>query len=300
LCGKTQHATNNTKILCFNPTVDNSKKLTVMLLTIQNLAWSVKQNNKQKNILLPLSLQLTAGEMVGIIGPNGAGKTSLIQCILQQITSYQGDIFFQNINIKHLSRQYLAQHIAVVSQRNESVFKLTVYDVVRMGLMPHKRLFSFDNKQDKHLINDALQKTDLTSLAQQNFHALSGGEQQRVLIARALVQKAKLLILDEPTNHLDVYYQHQILQLISDLKLTVLMSIHDLNLASQYCPRILLLSQGKLLADGKSSSVLQPELLTKVFGLPCKTLADPYDCIDKVQFYPKQHSHVSYQEKSDE
>jgi len=257
-----------------------------MLLTVKQLSWSVKYKGQSKSILAPLSFQIKEGEVVAIIGPNGAGKTSLLHCILQQIKNYQGEIFFQQKNIKHFSPQYLAQHIAVVSQHNEAVFQLSVYDVVRMGLIPHKSLFSLDNKADKRAINDALIKTDLQALAQQSFHSLSGGEQQRVLIARAIVQKAKLLILDEPTTHLDVYYQHQLLQLITQLKLTVLMTIHDLNLASQYCPRLLLVSRGELIADDKARVVLQPKLLSKVFGLPCEILPDPYDNIDKVQFYP--------------
>lgn len=257
-----------------------------MLLTVKDLAWSIKQKDQPKKILSSLNFSLKQGEIVGIIGPNGAGKTSLLRCILQQVNHYQGEILFQEKNIKFFSKQYLAQHIAVVNQLNDPVFKLSVYDVVRMGLTPHKNLFTLDNKADKKSIDEALLKTDLQPLAQQSFQSLSGGEQQRALIARALVQKAQLLILDEPTNHLDVYYQHQILQLVTRLNLTVLMTIHDLNLASQYCPRLLLLDQGNLIVDGQVSHVLQPKLLSKVFGLPCQQLTDPYDHHTKIHFYP--------------
>jgi len=261
-----------------------------MLLTVKDLAWSIKQKDQPKRILSPLSFTLKQGEIVGIIGPNGAGKTSLLRCISQQISHYQGEILFQNKNMKQLGKHYLAQHIAVVNQLNDTVFKLSVYDVVRMGLTPHKSLFSIDTKADKQAITEALIKTDLHLLAQQSFQSLSGGEQQRALIARALVQKAQLLILDEPTNHLDVYYQHQILQLVTRLNLTVLMTIHDLNLASHYCPRLLLLNQGKLIADNHAEKVLQPALLSRVFALPCYKLADNYSPQDKVYFSPLSNS----------
>ena len=118
------------------------------------------------------------------------------------------------------------------------------------------------------------------------FNTLSGGEQQRVLIAKALVQKAKVLVLDEPTNHLDIYYQHQILQLVKALNITVIMTIHDLNLAAHYCNRLLLLDKGQLVSDNSVDKVLKPELLTKVFGLPCYRDDAQHCGVPRVYFYP--------------
>lgn len=250
------------------------------LLQINDLSWSVAN----KAILKQLSFNINTGEVVGIIGPNGAGKTSLLRCILQYINNYQGKICFKNQDIKSLSRQFIAQHVAVVNQINDPVFKLSVSDVVRMGLLPYKSLFASETKDDTQTIAQALAKTGLTALKNEEFTHLSGGEQQRVLIARALVQKADLLILDEPTNHLDVYYQHQILQLVNSLKLTVLMTIHDLNLANDYCSRLILLDHGKIIADGDNDQVLQPTLLSDVFGLPCQQITDPITNTQKVYF----------------
>lgn len=253
------------------------------LLSINDLSWATED----KNILNKLSFSLNRGEIVGIIGPNGAGKTSLLRCILQHINNYRGDIHFEGLNIKSCSRQYIAKHIAVVNQINDPVFKLCVTDVIRMGLLPYKTLFAKETQKDTLAIAQALEKTGLSKLKDEEFAHLSGGEQQRVLIARALVQKASFLILDEPTNHLDVFYQHQILQLVKSLNLTVLMTIHDVNLANDYCSRLLLLGQGNLIADGNCEAVLQPSLLSRVFGLPCQQFTDPNLGINKFYFYPE-------------
>lgn len=250
------------------------------LLNVTDLTWSVAN----KNILQNISFTLEQGEIVGIIGPNGAGKTSLLRCILQYFNNYQGEIRFKDQNIQSLNRRFIAQHIAVVNQINEPVFKLAVIDVVRMGLLPYKSLFASESKEDKQTIAQALEKTGLTVLKNEEFTHLSGGEQQRALIARALVQKADLLILDEPTNHLDVFYQHQILQLIKSLNLTVLMTIHDLNLANDYCSRLILLDHGKIIADGSNDQVLQTQQLSEVFGLPCQQIIDPITGSKKVYF----------------
>ena len=269
----------------------SAKKLP--LLSVHDLHWSVAN----KSILQQISFALTSGEIVGIIGPNGAGKTSLLRCILQYITDYQGNIHFNGNNINALDRQFIAQHIAVVNQINDPVFKLSVIDVIRMGLLPHKTFFARITKEDTQTINQALEKTGLTHLQNEEFTHLSGGEQQRALIARALVQRADLLILDEPTNHLDVYYQHQILQLVKSLNLTVLMTIHDLNLANEYCSRLMLLNKGKIVADGNNEEVLQANQLTSVFGLPCQHLTEPTTGIKKVYFNATNTSTESCDER---
>ena len=171
-------------------------------------------------------------------------------------------------------------------QNAPPIFDLKVYDVVRMGLLPYKALFARDNDADKQNIMLALEKVGLASSEAKFFNTLSGGEQQRVLIAKALVQKAKILVLDEPTNHLDIFYQHQILQLVKALNITVIMTIHDLNLAAHYCNRLLLLDKGNLVCDNSVDQVLKPELLTNVFGLPCYRDDAQHCGVPRVYFYP--------------
>lgn len=229
---------------------------------------------KDKNILNNISFTVGKGEILGIIGPNGAGKTSLLRCISNQQystphSSTSGNIYLKNKLITQYSAKELAQHFALVAQKSSAIFSLTVVDIVKMGLLPHKSLFALDSDHDKQQVQLALTKVGLAHAGKIHFNQLSGGEQQRVLIARALVQKTQILILDEPTNHLDVYYQHQILNLVKNLAVTVVMTVHDLNLASQYCQRLLLLNEGKLIADGTPKDVLTEQQLQHVFKLSC-------------------------------
>ena len=251
------------------------------LIKVVNLQWQVND----KVILDNLSFDVTKGETLGIIGPNGAGKTSLLRCLLNHQDNFSGDVKFKNKHLKHYSAKQLAQSFAVVAQKASPIFELSVFDVVRMGLLPHKGLFAVDSDYDRHQIEISLEKVGIKSLINSPYNVLSGGEQQRVLIARALVQKAEVLILDEPTNHLDVYYQHQILQLVNSLGITVIMTVHDLNLAAQYCQRLLLLNQGKLICDNTPNELLTPETLTQVFGLNCHRDQDPITQYPRVSFH---------------
>ncbi len=254
-------------------------------LKVDQLSWQI--NNKA--ILSNISFNVNRGEVIGIIGPNGAGKTSLLRCITNQqpnskATKHSGSIYLNNKVISHYGAKELAQHFAHVAQKAEAIFSLTVIDIVKMGLLPHKSLFATDNDHDKQRIKLALNKVGLAHAEKMDYNQLSGGEQQRVLIARALVQKAQILILDEPTNHLDVYYQHQILHLITQLNITVIMTVHDLNLASQYCQRLLLLEQSQLIADGKPETVLTETQLSKTFRLPCLVAQDEINQKPRVFF----------------
>ncbi|MCC2606760.1 ABC transporter ATP-binding protein [Planctobacterium marinum] len=248
----------------------------------------VSLNIADKVILDNVSFALNRGQVLGVLGPNGAGKTSLLKVLSGQ-REYQGSVTWQQQAICDYSIQALSQQVAVVNQLNDMVFSLSLQHVVRMGLLPHKQLLSRHTKADDQRIQQAIQAVGLTDKVHQEFSKLSGGEQQRALIARALVQGAPLLILDEPVNHLDVYYQHQTLQLLRDLaqqlNVTVVMSLHDINLAAHYCHQLVILDNGKLVASGEPNSVLQPELLTRVFDLPCQV--ELQHSIPKVTFSPE-------------
>lgn len=244
-------------------------------LQANNMTWQVDN----KIIVDDVSLSVYRGETLGIIGPNGAGKTSLLKCLYSENQLSSGDVMLDGVAIKTISRRQLAQKVAVVSQHNDLVFELSVFDIVHMGLLPHKGFFEKDNTSDRELICKALNKVDLLLKKDQSFSTLSGGEQQRCLIARAIVQRPQLLIMDEPTNHLDVYYQHQILALVNSLGLTLVITIHDLNLAAQYCDRLLLLANGKVQSVDTPEQVLVPKQLQQVFKLEC--LVDKNPLINK-------------------
>ena len=256
------------------------------LLSVKSVSWSVEK----QVILNDISFDVARGDIIGIIGPNGAGKTSLLKCLLNQYKNWQGCIKLKNKKITEYKAHELAQTFALVVQNSPPIFDLKVYDVVRMGLLPYKTLFARDSEADKKDIILALEKVGLASSQAKFYNTLSGGEQQRVLIAKALVQKAKILVLDEPTNHLDIFYQHQILQLVKALNITVIMTIHDLNLAAHYCNRLLLLNKGHLVCDNNVDQVLNPELLTKVFALPCYRDDAQHCGVPRVYFYPASDS----------
>jgi iron complex transport system ATP-binding protein len=260
------------------------------LLSVKAVSWTV---DKQV-ILNNITFDINRGDIIGIIGPNGAGKTSLLKCLLNQYKNWQGCIKLKNKSIRQYKPHELAQTFALVVQKSPPIFDLKVYDVVRMGLLPYKALFARDNDVDKKEILLALDKVGLATSKNKFFNTLYGGEQQRELIAKALVQKAKLLVLDLPNNHLDIFYQHQILQLIKALNITVIMTIHDLNLAAQYCNRLLLLDKGDLVSNSSVDKVLTPDVLTSVFGLPCHRDDAQHSGIPRVYFYPAPDATFSH------
>ncbi|AWB65210.1 ABC transporter ATP-binding protein [Saccharobesus litoralis] len=254
------------------------------LIKVDNLDWQVDR----KSVLSGVSFTLSKGETVGVVGPNGAGKTSLLKCLYGEHRNFAGNISLTGKPITQLSRNQLAKTIAVVAQTNVSIFNLSVYDVVRMGLLPHKALFESDTEADINLINRALQQVDLLDKQHQAYATLSGGEQQRTLIARAIVQQSPILIMDEPTNHLDIYYQHQLIGLAKNTGRTLLLAIHDLNLAAQYCDRLILLNQGQVVADDTPNNVLTAKRLKQVFRLDCIVDQNPHLACPRVTFAPNK------------
>lgn len=223
-------------------------------------------------VLDDISLAVAPGEFVGIIGPNGAGKSSLLKAVYgykyPRGAHLRGEAFLDTRPVNRFTRRALAQKIAVVLQEPVMPFELSVYDVIAMGLTPNKPLLSFITKSDRAEILLAAEQVDLLHKLSQGFESLSGGEKQRALIARAIIQKPDILLLDEPTNHLDIRHQIEILDLVRRLNMTALVSIHDLNLAAAYCDRIVLLNNGKLVTEGAPEEVLTPKHIADVFQVP--------------------------------
>lgn len=234
-------------------------------IDIRNLSLNIHD----AQILNDISLTVADGEFVGVIGPNGAGKSSLLKALYgykysggAQLT---GDVLISGRSVGSYSRRALAQKIAVVLQEPIMPFELSVYDVIAMGLTPNKPLLSFTSKEDRSDIIQAAEQVDLLHKLAQSFESLSGGEKQRALIARAVIQQPDILLLDEPTNHLDIRHQIEILDLVRQLNITTLVSIHDLNLAAAYCNRVVLLNQGELVIAGSPAQVLTPDSIAEVF-----------------------------------
>lgn len=244
--------------------------MTSTLLQVNNLGWSVGT----KDILKDLNFTVEAGQFIGIIGSNGSGKTSLLRALYRYTKPSTGNILLEQQDIWRSSAADIAKQIAVVTQAPSSL-PYYVYEVVAMGLTPHKKLFEGETASDKQLITNALAHVDLSDLARNSFDTLSGGEQQRVLIARAIVQQAQLLIMDEPTNHLDIHYQIDILNRVKQLNTTVIASLHDLNIASAFCDKLILLDHGQIIAHGTPEQVLTEQIINQTYQVQVSITKHP-------------------------
>ncbi|WP_257220914.1 ABC transporter ATP-binding protein [Pseudoalteromonas ruthenica] len=241
------------------------------LLQVQNLSHQLGEHR----VLERLSFSLEQGEFVGLLGPNGAGKSSLLRCIYRYYRTSAETIALNGECLQALPQRTLAQNVAVVLQQPESDMSLTVYEVVTLGLLPQGGMWRALTQEQKQRVHQALVDVGLCNLQHKPLAQLSGGEQQRAHIARALVQQPQLLIMDEPTSHLDIKYQIELMELVRSLKLTVLASFHDLNLACALCDRLLILKHGQLVADGTPKKVVTEQLLSDVFGVCAKVSGHP-------------------------
>ncbi|MGE8068272.1 ABC transporter ATP-binding protein [Pseudomonas sp. NPDC089569] len=238
-------------------------------LNLTNISWTpLGQGHCHHSFQLrDASLHVATGEFVGLIGPNGSGKTSLLRCAWRFSKPDNGEVRLDQQNVWKQSSRWCAQRIAVVLQEFPDAFGLSVCEVVAMGRTPHKGLFDGDTIEDRNLVKSALESVGLPGFEDHEFSTLSGGEKQRVILARALAQQPRLLILDEPTNHLDPRYQLQLLQLVKRLKIGTLASLHDLNLAAAFCDRLYVIEHGRIVASGTPREVLTDTLLRNVFGV---------------------------------
>lgn len=219
--------------------------------------------------LKDINFKIDKGELVGIIGPNGSGKTTLFRAITRVLKPEKGVIYLEGENIWQMGFKDLAKRIAVVSQSFEIGF-MSVEEFVLLGRIPYYARFQFlETKRDMEIVRRCMCLTDTFRFKDRLMGEISGGERQLVLIARALAQEPKLLLLDEPTSHLDIAHQVEILDLIKRLNrefgLTVIMVLHDLNLASEYCQRLVLINQGKIHKIGSPFEVLNYQVIEEVY-----------------------------------
>jgi len=224
---------------------------------------------KQK-ILHKINFHLKENEFIGIIGPNGSGKSTLLKNISKLLSPDSGYIYLDKGLLNEYSYKELARKMAVVPQDTEINFNFSVYDLVMMGRNPYQDRWGRVTETDKNKVEEALELTDTKKFKDKSIQKLSGGERQRVIIARAIVQEPELLLLDEPTASLDINYQRNIFDLISDLndelEMSVLAVSHDLNLISQYCERLILLSNGNIHTMGKVEEVITKENISEVYN----------------------------------
>lgn len=219
-------------------------------------------------IVQDLTVDCPSGTVVGLLGPNGCGKSTALKTVYRALTPTSGAVLLdERPLLTALSAGQAAQHIAALAQDSSESFDFSVSQVVAMGRTPHQNAWSRESLHDREVADTALRTVGMAALAERPFAALSGGEKQRVLLARALAQEPRVLVLDEPTNHLDVSTQLDLLELICGLGVTVLTALHDLNLAAAYCDSIYLLRDGVVVAHGSPEQVLTPDRVAAVFGV---------------------------------
>ena len=226
-------------------------------------------------ILDKLNLDFSAEEFTGIIGPNGSGKSTLLKCIYRVLEPSNGEVLIDNKPLQKMSYKESAKCTAVLAQHSASGFDFTVREVVLMGRTPYKGLMERNNDEDYAIAEDAMDKTGVLKMADMSYLNLSGGEQQRVMLARALAQQTPCLILDEPTNHLDITYQLQIMDIICRNRVTTIAAIHDLNIAAMYCDRLIALKDGKIVADGLPEKVLTEKLIWNLYHVKADIFLRP-------------------------
>jgi iron complex transport system ATP-binding protein len=242
---------------------------------VQELSFSYRNGR----VIDGISFSVEAGEVLGVIGPNSTGKTTLLRLLCRVLVPEAGTIRLFGRNLHDLARREVARTVAVVPQEFQVAFPFTVEQVVAMGRYPYARGMGVETAEDQLAVDRALRETGTAHLVTKHLDQLSGGEKQRVVIARALAQDPRLLLLDEPTAHLDLSHQLEILRLLRRLKaergLTVILVSHDLNAAAACADRLLLLHGGAILVADRPEEVMRPEIIEKAYGCSVSINTDP-------------------------
>ena len=231
-----------------------------------------------KTLLQGVSLRADRGQFVGLIGPNGAGKSTLLRAMSGALRYRSGAIRLEGAELKDLSSKDVASGVALVPQIAPYTHGFTAIELVLMGRYPHLGRFQIEGKEDDRIARDAMRLTETEQFADRTLDTLSGGERQRVFVARALAQQPRILLLDEPTSNLDVLHQLKVLGLVRKLVddgLTAVAAIHDLSMAARYCDQLVLLSDGRVVAEGLPDKVLVPETIESAFGVKSAVYRDP-------------------------
>jgi iron complex transport system ATP-binding protein len=231
---------------------------------------NISAGYENKIILKNICLDIYEKDFIGILGPNGAGKTTLIKTLVNICKPQTGDIFLYEKNLKDISQKKLVQEIAFIPQNLSITFGVTVNDFVSFARFPYKNNFFNLNDKDLEIIDNAMKITDVYKFKNKFINELSQGEFQRVLIAQGLAQNPKVLIIDEPSAHLDIKYQRKILDILKELNncgMTIVIILHDINLANKYCSREIFIKDGKIIADGIPEHVCNKEILYEVYEI---------------------------------
>ena len=244
-------------------------------ISIENTTFSYGLS--EENLLDGINLNIEKGKFIGILGPNGCGKSTLLKVILKYLNPKEGIIKIENKELKEYTQSELAEILSFVPQKSSLTMPLTVEDVVYMGRVPYmKNKWTGFDREDREKVEKIMQMLKIDKFKNRVIFSLSGGEFQRVLLARALTQNTNIMLLDEPTSALDMNYALEIMRLTSyfvqNESLTAVMVLHDLNLASMYCDSIILLKNGKIAYEGTPKELFRPEILEEIYGFNCEVI----------------------------
>ena len=237
------------------------------LYQLKNISFSYPN----AKVLREISLDISAGEFVGIIGPNGSGKTTLLKLLNRILSPEAGELFYKGKQLARVNQKTLSSEIGFVAQENAINFPYTVSEVVMMGRYPYMGMMGFESGRDASIVSESLKTTDMEPLANRYYTELSGGEKKRTVIARALAQSPETLLLDEPAAALDIKHEIGVYELLKKLNeeknLNVILVTHHVNFAAIYCSRLIVLKDGKIHAMGKAQDIINPELISDVYGV---------------------------------
>ena len=237
-------------------------------------------------IVSDANLYADPGDVVGVVGPNGSGKSTLLKSIYRALRPAAGQVMHQGVDLWKLDARSSARRVSALPQEGAGDLEFTAAEVVLQGRTPYKRMFEQDGPSDWDIAADCLIRVGMFAEAHRSFATLSGGEKQRVLLARALAQQAPVLVLDEPTNHLDIAAQLDLLELVHDAGLTTIMAVHDLNHAAAHCDRVYVMDEGRIVAEGPPREVLTPDLIKEVFRATAVTVDNPITGLPQFLFSP--------------
>ncbi|MXW26727.1 MAG: ABC transporter ATP-binding protein [Dehalococcoidia bacterium] len=231
-----------------------------------------------KTLLDSVDMRAERGQFVGLIGPNGAGKSTLLRTLSGVLRNQEGTVWLEGADLQSMPARDVAAMLALVPQIAPYTQGFTAFELVLMGRYPHLGRFQVEGETDDRIAKAAMRLTETEEFETRTLDTLSGGERQRVFLARALAQQPRILLLDEPTSNLDVLHQLTILGLVRKLVdegLTAIAAIHDLNLAARYFDRLVLISEGRVLTEGRPEEVLTPETIESAFGVRAAVYRDP-------------------------
>jgi iron complex transport system ATP-binding protein len=246
-----------------------------IMLKIKNISVGYRQ----KKVIQDLSLNFSAGEFCALLGPNGAGKSTLLKALIKFMEIESGEILLNNNNLQNLSHKETAKIVSMIPQDFQLQFDYKVKDLVIMGRFPHLGYWQNYSKKDEEITENILKQLDLIKYKDTNFSQLSGGEKQRVSIARSLAQETDVILMDEAFVNLDVNHQLEIMQILSGINKTqnktIILVSHNINLASDYCNRVIMMKEGRIIADGKPEAIINEDNIKELFDAELKMIINP-------------------------